>query len=402
MNKKILGVVVIALLAGGAGAGYWKYQQDQASKTSDKSAEKKGKGDKKEDDQPLAFTAKEITQPRLVKLGGNLQWSGNLAAAQSTIVRSKTNGTLLSLSVKEGDVVKVGQKLGSVDTSDFNNRLNERQAAIETAQANLTNAQRLFDSNKSLSEKGFISSTALEGYKTQLDAARAQLKAAQAQNAGVQLALRETALIAPIAGIVSKRNAQPGEKLSLEQAIVTLVSINPIEMHGMIAPHQVSLLKVGVAVAAEIDGLNGKRSGKVERIGPIADSGTKAIPIVVRFENSDGLLQPGQFAQAQAAIADEIDSLTVPVQAVVTENNQLIVWIVENNKLKRQYVKLGKRDENGITVQVLEGVKATDQLLAMRFDGLKDGRAITIDTTKKEAVKVDGAKTDNSKTQVGK
>jgi membrane fusion protein, multidrug efflux system len=367
MNKKILGVVVLVILAIGAGgAAYWQSQQ------------KKPSSDKKPEDGPLTFTPKELTQPSLRKLGGNLQWSGNLAAAQSAIVRSKTNGTLISLSVKEGDVVRAGQSLGVIDTSDFAIRLNERQAAIESAQANLSNAQRVYDSNKGLSEKGFISAAAIDGYKTQLDAAKAQLKVAQAQNAGVKLALRETALIAPMGGTVTKRNAQPGEKLSIEQAIVTLVTTNPIEMHGTIAPHQVAILKVGMPVIGEVDGLATKRNGRLERIGPAADAGTKAIPVVVRFENNDGSLQPGQFAQAQAAIADETDSLTVPVQAVASENNQHIVWVIENDKLKRQYVKLGKRDENGVSIQIVDGLKASDRILAMRFDGLKEGRAIKL------------------------
>lgn len=366
MNKKILGVALFVVLAAGAGGAYWKFQQNKVG------------NEKKPEDGPLTFTPKELTQPNVRKLGGNLQWSGNLAAAQSAIVRSKTNGTLISLSVKEGDIVRAGQALGAIDTSDFAIRLNERQAAIEQAQANLSNAQRIYETNKNLSEKGFISSAAIDGYKTQLDAAKAQMKGAQAQNAGVKLALRETALIAPMSGTVSKRNAQPGEKLSIEQAIITLVSANPIDMHGTIAPHQIAALKVGMLVTGEIDGLAGKRNGKLERIGPAADVGTKAIPIVVRFENNDGSLQPGQFAQAQAAIADEADSLTVPVQAVASENNQQIVWVVENDKLKRQYVKLGKRDENGLNVQILEGLKATDKILAMRFDGLKQGRAIKV------------------------
>jgi membrane fusion protein, multidrug efflux system len=379
MNKKILGLGIVVLLALGGGGAYWKFYQGKAG------------SNKKPEDGPLTFTPKELTQPTVRKLGGNLQWSGNLAAAQSATVRSKTNGTLMSLSVKEGDVVRAGQPLGAIDTSDFSIRLSERQAAIESAQANLSSAQRVFDTNKDLSEKGFISAAALDGYKTQLDAAKAQMKGVQAQNAGVKLALRETALIAPMGGTVSKRNAQPGEKLSIEQAIITLVTINPIDMHGTVAPHQIAILKVGMAVTGEIDGLAGKRNGKLERIGPAADAGTKAIPIVVRFDNSDGSLQPGQFAQAQAAIADEADSLTVPVQAVASENNQHIVWVVENEKLKRQYVKLGKRDENGLNIQILEGLKATDRILAMRFDGLKEGRAIKLQATA-EATKLPGSR----------
>jgi membrane fusion protein, multidrug efflux system len=366
MNKKILGAGILVILALAGGGAYWKFQQ---SKTG---------GEKKPNEGPLTFTPKELTQPSVRKLGGNLQWSGNLAAAQSAIVRSKTNGTLTSLSVKEGDIVRAGQSLGSIDTSDFAIRLNERQAAIESAQANLSNAQRVYDTNKGLSEKGFISPAAMDGYKTQLDAAKAQMKGAQAQNAGVKLALRETALIAPMGGTVSKRNALPGEKLTIEQAIVTLVTTNPIDMHGSIAPHQVAQLKIGMAVTGEIDGLSNKRTGKLERIGPAADAGTKAIPIVVRFENGDGSLQPGQFAQAQAALIDETDSLTIPVQAVASENNQQIVWVLENEKLRRQYVKLGKRDENGLNVQILEGLKVSDRILAMRFDGLKEGRAVKI------------------------
>ena len=366
----ITAILGIAIVGGAA------YKFDVAGLIKGDSA--KSKSDKK-DTPALVFRQNELAVPTQIALGSRLEWSGTLTAPQTATVRAKAAGTLIGLSVKEGDVVKLGQSLGAIDLSDANNRLTERGATLESSRASLTLAQSQYDSNLRLSEKGFISPVALATFKSQLDAARAQVKAGESQLGSARNAIREAALIAPIAGIVVKRNALPGEKVTPEQALMTLIDIRQLEMTGSIAPHLAASIRPGTVVTLKIDGSSKSTQAVVERVGPVAEAGSKALPVVVRVANTDGTLQPGQYASAGITVADNTQRLTVPVQAVQDERGQSIVWIIENNTVKRRAVTLGRRDAEGIRVEITDGLKGNEAVLAMRFDQLRDGAAVRIE-----------------------
>lgn len=382
---KKLSLIITAILAiVVAGGVAYKFDVAGLAGSNAKNNDEK-KGDKKAA-LPLVFRASEIIKPTQIALGSRVEWSGALTAPQTAIVRSKAAGTLLTLTVKEGDVVRLGQSLGAIDLSDVNNRVTERGATLESARASLALAQSQYDSNVKLSENGFISPVALATFKSQLDAAKAQVKATESQLGSARIAMREAALLAPIAGIVVKRNALPGEKVSPEQALLTLVDIRQLEMAGAVAPHLAALLRPGSAVSVRVDGMAKPTQATIERVGPLAEAGSKALPVVVRIANGDGLLQPGQYASASIEVADDTPRLTVPVQAVQDERGQNIVWIIDSNTIKRRAVTVGRRDAEGIRVEITDGLKGGESVLAMRFDQLRDGAAARIEPAATGAV----------------
>ena len=138
----VITAVIAMVVAGGVA-----YKFDVAGLASNSgNANKDKKGDKKVTP-PLVFRQNEIVKPTQIALGSRIEWSGSLTAPQTAIVRSKAAGTLLSLTVKEGDTVKLGQSLGAIDLSDVNNRVTERGATLESARASLALAQSQYDSN---------------------------------------------------------------------------------------------------------------------------------------------------------------------------------------------------------------------------------------------------------------
>ena len=376
MKKSSLIITAVLAMAAAGGAAYKFDVAGLASNSGNASKDKKG--DKKATP-PLVFRSNEIIKPTQIALGSRIEWSGPLTAPQTAIVRSKTAGTLLSLTVKEGDSVKLGQSLGAIDLSDVNNRVTERGATLESARASLALAQSQYDSNLRLSENGFISPVAMATFKSQLDAAKAQVKASETQLGSARIAMREAALLAPITGVVVKRNALPGEKVSPEQALITLMDIRSLEMSGSVAPHLAASIRPGALVSLQVDGMAKAIQATIERVGPLAEAGSKALPVVVRIANSDGQLQPGQYASASIEVADSTQRLTVPVQAVQDERGQNIVWIIESNTIKRRAVTVGRRDAQGIRVEITDGLKGGESILAMRFDQLRDGAAARVD-----------------------
>jgi membrane fusion protein, multidrug efflux system len=177
---------------------------------------------------PLEFTPAEVARPVLARMPLVIEFSGPLVAPRTAVVRAKAPGTLLSLAVAEGSRVKAGQSIGEIDLSDLQTRVSERSAMVESAQATLLEAERQHTANVGLAAQNFISSTALQTSQARLDAARAQVKSAQAQLSVSRIGVKEASLLAPISGIVGKRHVVPGEKVSAEQQVVTIVDLGAL------------------------------------------------------------------------------------------------------------------------------------------------------------------------------
>ncbi|MGD9832365.1 MAG: efflux RND transporter periplasmic adaptor subunit [Piscinibacter sp.] len=326
----------------------------------------------------LEFTQREVVRPLKAGMPLSLEFSGALVAPRTAVLRAKTAGSLLELSVGEGSRVRAGQVLGRIDLSDVGSRVAERAATVESARAQFLQAERVHASNQRLADQQFISPNALDASRAALDAARAGLEAAQAQLATTRLGLRDGALVAPIGGLVAKRQALPGEKLAIEQPVLTLVDLSVLELAGSVGTHEVALLAPGQAVEVRVEGLDAPVAGRIDRIAPAAEPGTRAIGVTVVVANPQERLRAGQYAVARLVVADETQRLTLPLAAVVGSAGQAQVWVIEGGVLAQRSVTLGRRDEVQGRVEIVSGLAPDAQVLAARFDGLREGRQAAV------------------------
>ena len=321
----------------------------------------------------LEFLANEVVQPRLGPMPFSVEFSGPLVAPGTAVVRAKAAGTLLSLNVAEGSRVKAGQLLGSVDLSELSSRVAERNAMLESAHAQLAQAERTHASNLRLADQQFISSIALENSKSALETAKAQMRAAEAQLNTTAVSLRDAALVAPISGLVAKRHAVPGEKLSPEQQLLTIVDLARLELAGSVGTHEVSLLAPGMPVEVRVEGVEKPVIGSLARIAPAAEAGARSIGVTIALANPKETFRAGQYALAKVVLADPVQRLTLPVAAVGNNGGQDHVWVIEGGALLRRAVTTGRRDNASGRIEVLKGVSSGAQVLAARFDNLREG-----------------------------
>jgi len=390
MNKKTwaLGGVVVLALAGGGGAymtGLLKAPGGDAMANTDPKAGKVGK-DGKKPDLPLEFIPREVVQPALARLPSVLEFSGPLVAPQTAIVRAKAGGTLLALNVAEGARVQAGQVIGRIEQAELGSRVAERGAQLESARATLVQAERTYLSNERLAQQQFISPNALDNSRAALDTARAQLNAAQASLETTRVGLRDASILAPISGIVAKRHVLPGEKVSPEQQVLTIVDLAQLELAGAVGTHEVSRLSPGMAVQVQVEGLSAPVEGRIARIAPAAEPGTRSIGITIAIKNAKEALRAGQYALASVTLADDTDRLTLPLAALGNTSGQDHVWVIEQGLLARRAVTVGRRDEREGRVEVLNGVAVDTQVLAARFDNLREGAKARIVASKSAAV----------------
>ena len=325
------------------------------------------------DEPTLDFTPSEAARPVSLALPQVVEFSGPLVAPDTAMVRAKATGTLLALDVQEGQRVKAGELLGRIDVSDLASHVAERNANLAAVRTTLAQAQRTHDSNVGLANDKFISPIALDNSKYQLESAQAQVAAAEAALDSARIALRDASLVAPIGGIVSRRYVVAGEKVTAEQQVVTIVDLRLLELAGTVGTQDVARLASGMPVTLKIEGVAQPLVGKLARIAPAAEAGTRSIGVAVQLPNPAETLRAGQYAVAQVQIGDATPRLTVPIGAISSASGQEYVWTVESGKLLRRTVTTGRRDAVRGRAEVLDGLSAEVPVLGARFDNLREG-----------------------------
>lgn len=322
----------------------------------------------------LDFLPSELVTPQWRAMDAMVEFSGPLVAPGTAIVRAKVAGTLASLSVDEGSRIRAGQVIGRIHAQEAESRAQERAALLDSARASLAQAQRTHAQNESLAGQRFISQAALEASRAALDTARAQVAAAEAALNTARLSMSDANVLAPISGTVARRHALPGEKVSPEQSLVTVVDIGRLELAGAVGMHEVSKLRTGMPVEVSVEGLPRPISGAIARIAPAAEPGSRSIGVVVLLPNPGEVMRGGQFAVAQVRLSEGTQRLTLPETAVRSSSGQHHVWAFDGETLRRRVVLLGRRDAAQGRVEIREGLDEQTTVLAAAFDNLKEGQ----------------------------
>lgn len=383
-SRLIGGGVALAVVVGIA-ATVVVVQRQAGAKVPDKTAKADGPAGAASAP-PLEFRPTEVVQPTMATMPKTIEFSGPLVAPNTAVVRAKAAGTLLALQVAEGQRVNAGQALGRIDLAELSNRVAERSANVESARATLAQAERTHASNERLAAQSFISPIALDNSRASVETARAAFNAAQASLDMTRVGLREAALVAPISGIVAKRHVLPGEKVAIEQQMLTLVDLQQLELAGSVGTHEVGSLSPGMPVQVRVEGVAKPVAGKLARIAPAAEPGTRSIGVTIALDNPKESLRAGQYALARVELVDSQQRLSLPMPAVGNTSGQDHVWVIENGALLRRAVTLGRRDEASGRVEVLSGITSGTQVLAARFDNLREGAKASVVATKAAAV----------------
>jgi RND family efflux transporter MFP subunit len=322
----------------------------------------------------LQFAPSDLAYVEARPLSRWLPVSGSLQPVRQAIVKAKVAGDVREIGVREGEAVQAGQVLARIDTTDLESRLVDRIGALESARAQLALAEKTRSMNVRLLNDKFISQNAFDNAESSFNVARGNVKSAEAQVQLAQNALKDAQATAPLSGIVAKRHVQPGEKVAIEAPLVTVVDLRDLEVQALVPAVDVPELRVGMPVEFSVDGFGERRfTGRVERINPSTEAGTRAIMVYVGLPNSDATLRAGMFATGRIALAASTPAPTLPATAVRTEAGQSYVWAIDNGKLVRRIVLLGRRDEASGRVEIKTALAASVPVLASKFDNLKDG-----------------------------
>jgi len=334
------------------------------------------KGSEGRDPPPVAleFAPADLVRVEARPLERWLPVSGTLQPVRQATVKSKVSGDVRQIGIREGEAVQAGQVLARIDTADLEVKLLERVGALEAARAQLALAEKTRATNLTLLRQNFISQNAFDNSESSYSVSMGTVKSAEAQVQLARNALRDAVVTSPLAGIVAKRHVQLGEKVAFDTPIAIIVDLRELELQAMVPAADVPELALGMSVELAVDGFGDRRfTGRVERISPATEPGTRAILVFVGIPNPGGLLRGGMFATGRIALAARAPAPTLPLASVRTEAGQAFVWTIEGGRLVRRNVVTGNRDEEAGRVELKTPLPADLPILAARFDNVKEG-----------------------------
>ena len=251
----------------------------------------------------------------------NYSGTATLEAVGDAQVVSKTSGIVLKILVEEGMRVHQGQVLALLDDDTARNKLAQ-------ATGTLRKAQSAFDK----SEKGLALKITP---RTQYDSDKYDLETQRAVVAGAQLDVSYTRIVAPISGVIAKRSIKLGNLVQTNQNLFQIVDMNPLQAVLNVPERDLGTLKPGQSVRLSVDALSGKTFvGTIARIAPVVDAASGTFRATCEFRDATATLKPGMFGRVEVAYDQRHDALVVPRAAIVEEDGESSVFVIEPAPIK--------------------------------------------------------------------
>jgi membrane fusion protein, multidrug efflux system len=382
-KSKLFAGAGICLLLGVIGAGTFFALQSKAANNTTAKAEpsKKGKGDGKDADKPKAYDFAPADVAKLAQrdLGQVVPVSGSIRPVNFAAVKSRVGAEVARVHVQDGERVTRGQVLVTLDAADWRARFDTQSASVAEARARLTLAQKNQASNKDLLDRKFISQNAYDNTQSNADVAAAALKSAESQLAIVRRQLDETVIRSPIDGVVVKRLVQVGERITEQQTVAQVVDLALMELEALVPLADAPSVRIGSPIGFVVDGFGERQfAGKVERMSPSAETGTRSISVYIRINNADAALKGGMFASGQLELGSRSVSNVLPMAALREEGGSFHVFAISAGKLERRPVEVGTRNLDLGLAEIKSGVTADTVVVAVKMNGLKHGEVATL------------------------
>jgi HlyD family secretion protein len=355
--------------------------------------------------------------------------TGDISPLMQVDLFPKVSGYLEEISVNIGDSVRQGQVIAQIDRSDFLHKVHEMEAKVAQAKAGLDEieagtrseeirqaeeavkqAQSRYDNAKTqrermeaLYQKQIISKKDFDNADTECtvceaqlvsskerlkqlregarreerEASRAKLKEMEAVLLQEQTRLQNTTITVPFSGEITHKYVDAGALVSPSTPLVTLVHTETLKVMANVLEKDISLVKLGMKVRIQTEAFPDRSfDGRIIRMNSALDTATRTLQTEIHIPNAGKMLRPGMFAKIEIALSNRIGTLTIPKVALVEDEKDRVVFVVENNQALRKSILTGiEQDE---TVEVLQGLREGDRIVTKGQGSLKDHSVVRV------------------------
>jgi membrane fusion protein, multidrug efflux system len=306
--------------------------------------------------------------------------NGSVVSINSVDVRPQVSNIVQKVHVKEGDFVRAGQPLFSLDNRADLANLQKAKAQQLKDQATLADLERQYRRSQELLAQNFIAKSATENSLAQVEAQRAAVEADKAavQAAVVQLSYDE--IRSPIAGRTGVLGAFVGTLAQPATTLVTVTQLDPIAVQFPVPEGRLQdLLEAARGhsqVLAAIPGRAAPLKGVLSFVDNTVDAQAGTVRAKATFANAEYALWPGQYVNASVTVRTLKDAVVVPIAAVITSPNGRIVYVVQEEAVQPRKVEI---DYSFGDQAVLRGINAGDRVVVEGKQNLRPGSRVRVD-----------------------
>jgi membrane fusion protein (multidrug efflux system) len=300
---------------------------------------------------------------------------GSLTAVRGVDITAEIDGRVTAVEVDDGAVVEEGQVLVELDADGLRAELRGAQAEARLAELELERQRRLRQQNANS--------------ESDVDRAQSQLQQARARVDAVQASLDKKTIRAPFAGRIGIINVDRGQYLDIGAGVVTLQTLDPINVDFNVPQQELSRIEAGQPVRARVDAWGDETfTGQITAISPKVEQSTRNVAVRARIGNPEGRLRPGMFVQTAVQLPQESDVVTLPQTAITYNPYGDSVFLVNETQteggeaqltVERKFVQTGA--SRGDQVQVTQGVEPGQRVVTSGQIKLRNGSKVKIDNT---------------------
>lgn len=316
-----------------------------------------------------------VIAPGRTTVAGRITASGTLAARREEPVGvAGEGGPIVQVLVEPGQWVRAGQVLATIDRSVQVEQSASLAAQISVAQADARLAQANLDRAQKLVARGFISKAEIDRLTATRDAAVARVRVARASLGESQARVRRLDIVAPSAGLVLERKAEPGQIVSSGSGVLfRLAKGGEMEMLARLTESDLVAVSPGMAATVTPVGTDKSFVGHVWQVSPVIDPQTRQGSVRIALSYAPEL-RPGGFASAEIA-AGTVVAPVLPESALLSDNQGSYVFVIgAGNKVERRAVKTGAITDSGIVVS--EGLTGGERVVLRAGAFLSAGETV--------------------------
>ena len=318
----------------------------------------------------------EVTRRELER---SIPLTGTVYPLNQTEIKSQQASQIDQVLVRVGEPVRRGQVLARLDTTDLDAKLRDKLGALAVGKAQLAHAQKNLQTNATLRKSNFISENAFDNIKNSFQINEAGLLSLQAQVEQARKALADAVIRSPMDGVIAERVAQPGLAVSVNAKLFTVQDLSVMNVEAAIPANDIPQVQIGQTASLQIEGFSDREFvGRVDRINPSTEKGTRSIIVHLSVVNPEGVLKGGMFAQGTLGVSGRIDALVLPLAALRESDGKTTVLRIESGHLIEQPVEAGLQDSASESVEIKSGLPEHALVVVGKMDKLKHGQAVSV------------------------
>lgn len=330
---------------------------------------------------PMAVSSSKV---QAVEWAATRPAVATLVAVHGVTLGAELPGTVRDITFESGSSVRKGVVLVRLDTSTEEAQLSAAKADAALSKLSLQRARTLRASESSA--------------QADLDAAEARAEQSRAAVAALQATIAKKIIRAPFDGRISIRQVELGQVLSPGTPIASLQSVTPIFADFWLPQQAIAELKAGQHVTLRTDTFpDAKWEGQVTTVNPEVDVATRNVRVRATFQNEDGRLRPGMFANVDVVSGEKRPTIVIPATAVLFAPYGDSVFALEPKKdeksgapttvARQKFVRLGER--RGDFVAVVSGLTAGETIVSAGAFKLRNGMAVAVNDALAPGAKLD-------------